>query len=60
MTKNATTIACEGNGWDPRWPMFFGTSIVNGGLGIMKDKYLAKVREEREETSDETCQAEHR
>ena len=43
MTKNVTTISCNDRGWDPKWPMFFCTSIVNGCLGIMKDKYLAKM-----------------
>jgi len=36
MAKNASTITCEHRHMDPKWPMFFSTIVVNGGLGIMK------------------------
>ena len=43
VAKNASTITCEHKGIDPKWPMFFSTIVVNGGLGIIKDKYLARI-----------------
>mmetsp|Transcript_18210 Transcript_18210/g.37883 ORF Transcript_18210/g.37883 Transcript_18210/m.37883 type:complete len:258 (-) Transcript_18210:222-995(-) len=43
ITKNVITITSSDNGYDSKWPMFVGTSLVNGSLGIMKDKYLAKM-----------------
>ena len=43
VAKNAAVITSEHGGVDPKWPMFFATIVVNGGLGIMKDKYLAKM-----------------
>ena len=36
VSKNASTIACEHKQMDPKWPMFFATTVVNGGLGIVK------------------------
>lgn len=43
VAKNASTIGCEHRGLDPKWPMFLTTVVVNGGLGILKDKYLARL-----------------
>ena len=41
--KNASEITCRDNGWNPKWPMFFSTVIVNGGVGMWKDKFLAQL-----------------
>jgi len=42
-TKNGVNESCKEYGIDAQWPIFFSTVVVNGGLGIMKDKYLAKM-----------------
>ena len=34
MAKNASEITCRDNAWDPKWPMFCSTVIVNGGVGM--------------------------
>jgi hypothetical protein len=43
VTKNASEITCKEKGWDPKWPMFFSTTIINGAIGMWKDKYLAQL-----------------
>jgi len=43
MAKNISEITCKDKGWNPKWPMFFSTSIINGAIGMWKDKYLAQL-----------------
>lgn len=43
VTKTAADISSKEYGMNPKWPMFFATIVVNGGLGIMKDRYLAQL-----------------
>jgi hypothetical protein len=43
ITKNGVNESCKEYEYDSKWPIFFSTMVVNGALGIMKDKYLAKM-----------------
>jgi len=43
VAKNVSEISCKDQGIPTKWPMFFCTAIVNGAIGMWKDKYLAQL-----------------
>jgi hypothetical protein len=43
IAANTITTYCELNDEDPYWPKMIGTTATNMGLGILKDRYFARV-----------------
>mmetsp|Transcript_9504 Transcript_9504/g.10021 ORF Transcript_9504/g.10021 Transcript_9504/m.10021 type:complete len:268 (+) Transcript_9504:32-835(+) len=43
IAANTITTFCEVNNTDSYWPKMLGTTVVNMGFGIAKDRYFAKV-----------------
>lgn len=43
IAANTITTYCEVNNVDSYWPKLLGTTAVNMGFGILKDRYFARV-----------------
>ena len=43
VAKNSAELISKDRGVDPFWPVFWAPFLVNMGVGIMKDRFLAKM-----------------